>query len=779
MPGHGAMQEGDDNGLAVWHHEESPAAGSSGASSSRDPSPSGGYGYAAGPSYGYNGQAAASPATSAPSWERVDCNRSLSKDSGDVHDYAQNPPDPRDMSPRSELSAKQLHGGHGTLQLPASHNPRTPVTPQAPAASPGYVRPTLQGVLESPIAGGHGSPPTWETYGAGVGLEASPEDDRYDHRGIGIDIGGPDPQSGMYAEPPGGINASAGHGQDQLMAADARDVGPMNTKLSSQRSGMSRVGSQEPEWAPGISDPHCWAVLAYNVFAFFALFFAPAFFDYDGDGDFDQADVDKFLQDKVGMRPTRKAQERKQRRTLGTTRLRIIDAKKGLGDPQFNSSPTSDQQTRTTEEQRFANPTTEDQQFLEEFVKVCIYYHENDQEKLMAMLQEMLDLGVAMARNLAEGLADPRTSKIFIFGEVNGKVDGEGDVDIRQFLLSPMPGVDKDGNPRPQSDLVKIQKKMQAGNKEVGWPIFTLFHSLLVLALWIGEAVRSNQDFTSASAGLNSLYPGQFDMRMYRTADTECEDLRFEVWRWYTYQYTHNGLAHVGTNIGLTLILGIPLEGIHGTLRLWLMYNVGVFGGAFACLLASVHTGVVGESGGVYALLGMHFSDLVMNWSSNGTPKPFRWATLLFLLALAASDFLVWYSEDDENGAPGSSHSAHFGGCAAGILIAIITLKNDEETRFERVLIGCAWFVGAALTVFAIAHGPLQWPPRSISDGVPWCWTRQVWDPEIFGDSEWHCIRCGEQACIDAWLALPNTYPVSTKLCQTIGWFYEEPQLPP
>jgi len=44
---------------------------------------------------------------------------------------------------------------------------------------------------------------------------------------------------------------------------------------------------------------------------------------------------------------------------------------------------------------------------------------------------------------------------------------------------------------------------------------------------------------------------------------------RSEVWRYLTYMFIHSGLFHIVFNILVQLILGIPLEMVHGKLFLY------------------------------------------------------------------------------------------------------------------------------------------------------------------------------------------------------------------
>ena len=52
-------------------------------------------------------------------------------------------------------------------------------------------------------------------------------------------------------------------------------------------------------------------------------------------------------------------------------------------------------------------------------------------------------------------------------------------------------------------------------------------------------------------------------------------DARSEVWRFFTYQYLHAGLPHLLGNVIMQLLIGIPLEMVHGTMRVGIIYTVG------------------------------------------------------------------------------------------------------------------------------------------------------------------------------------------------------------
>lgn len=66
------------------------------------------------------------------------------------------------------------------------------------------------------------------------------------------------------------------------------------------------------------------------------------------------------------------------------------------------------------------------------------------------------------------------------------------------------------------------------------------------------------------------------------------------------------------------LALGIPLELVHKFWRVGLVYLLGVLAGSLASSVADPHVYLAGASGGCYALMAAHFSNLVVvsyRWS--------------------------------------------------------------------------------------------------------------------------------------------------------------------
>jgi len=311
-------------------------------------------------------------------------------------------------------------------------------------------------------------------------------------------------------------------------------------------------------------------------------------------------------------------------------------------------------------------------------------------------------------------------------------------------------------------------------------PAFVVLQCLACLVLWIFW--RDPNVAGGDMGGLEAIWPLRTDLCL----QWDCVDYRSEAWRWWTYQFSHIGVAHVAGNCVMTLFFGINLEGVQGWHRMFLMFNIGVFGGACCCFVADPHTRVVGMSGGCYALVGMHFGDVLMNfqemrlaaehfaqlppnekrdlhnvWRKMIISPRQKIAALLFLVTL---DLVQGYLSRGSD----VSLAAHFGGFVAGFLVCIVVGHNLVIRGRECLFWWAAFAAGAGLIVFCMLWG-MSWPPRDIFDPVPWCWGRQIANVSVFGDNQWHCVRCPDDACIARWHIQRYIENVTDRVCQRNG----------
>lgn len=225
-------------------------------------------------------------------------------------------------------------------------------------------------------------------------------------------------------------------------------------------------------------------------------------------------------------------------------------------------------------------------------------------------------------------------------------------------------------------------------------PFFITIISIVEVSVFLYHVIdlTKNQGMTVTSSGPSPLC----------SALIYDPHRRYEVWRLLTYMMVHSGYVHITTNIIVQLILGLPLEIVHGPFRIGAVYLAGVLTGALVTSLTDPHSFLAGASGGVYALLFAHLPTLIMNWKDMKTF--FEWILSIVLLSTGLIDFAVAiyhrYVDNDGDGSIG--YAAHLGGAGAGFLIGMNVLRNFHKKKWEgylRLVCWIIWIVGLVIGV--------------------------------------------------------------------------------
>jgi membrane associated rhomboid family serine protease len=252
-------------------------------------------------------------------------------------------------------------------------------------------------------------------------------------------------------------------------------------------------------------------------------------------------------------------------------------------------------------------------------------------------------------------------------------------------------------------------------------PIFIVFISIVQLLMFLSYLMANPDKPVSASTPIAGP-PG----RWMRVVDVFplCTDLRLEWWRLLAYQLVHAGYQHIGFNLVMQTIFGLPLNMVHGNLRFGTIYMLGVIGGGMTfSVIGGAHGALVGCSGGVYAIIGMHLAEIIVNWDVESKGLMNHWTRLLVIGVLLCIDFFLYYLMPSET----TSYSAHIGGWMVGLVMGVVLLDNLEVEWCEKyVLFPLTAFVAVVLAIALPAYyfkGP--YPPEPLLfpvDADPCCW---------------------------------------------------------
>lgn len=138
-----------------------------------------------------------------------------------------------------------------------------------------------------------------------------------------------------------------------------------------------------------------------------------------------------------------------------------------------------------------------------------------------------------------------------------------------------------------------------------------------------------------------------------------------EYWRLLTSMFLHFGLLHIGFNLYVLYVVGIPVERALGTWRYLALYLMsGLGGGAASYALTGLNTAGAGASGAIFGLFATWW---IVTRRSGGDTRP---VTVLIGLNLVLS-FVI----------PGIGYWAHLGGLATGALLALAFTYAPRERR--------------------------------------------------------------------------------------------------
>ncbi|OWA53109.1 Protein rhomboid [Hypsibius exemplaris] len=209
-------------------------------------------------------------------------------------------------------------------------------------------------------------------------------------------------------------------------------------------------------------------------------------------------------------------------------------------------------------------------------------------------------------------------------------------------------------------------------------PFFLIFIAFTEIAVFIYYAAVSGEVFTVGPVPVDNIW-------VYRP------DRRIEIWRFFTYAFLHAGWLHLVFNLMIQTFVGLPLEMVHGSFRVSVIYLLGVLAGSLGTSVFDQDVYLVGASGGVYALLSAHLANVLLNRCQ----MELGVLRVIGVLLVASCDVgvAIWDRYAAEPTPLPVSYTAHLMGALSGLCVGLIVLKNFDQ----RLSATITWWIALAI----------------------------------------------------------------------------------
>jgi membrane associated rhomboid family serine protease len=155
--------------------------------------------------------------------------------------------------------------------------------------------------------------------------------------------------------------------------------------------------------------------------------------------------------------------------------------------------------------------------------------------------------------------------------------------------------------------------------------------------------------------------------------------------------FVHANFTHWASNTMTTLLVGLPLEGLHGAWRAACIYlGSGLAGVFFFAAWREDGVRYVGASPAVYGLIASFGAHLALNWAE--VPLRVYWLLVLCIYVGIDTTNAMESLDDPDNRV---AHLSHLGGAIGGLFLALALLRNQVFLRWEAALVfaGIAGYV--------------------------------------------------------------------------------------
>ncbi|KAJ6641132.1 Protein rhomboid, partial [Pseudolycoriella hygida] len=158
---------------------------------------------------------------------------------------------------------------------------------------------------------------------------------------------------------------------------------------------------------------------------------------------------------------------------------------------------------------------------------------------------------------------------------------------------------------------------------------------------------------------------------------------RHEIWRYLTVMFVHRDVLHLWSVAWMQFFLGVPLENVHGGLRLAPIYIASVLGGSLLTSAIGYRSYYAGASSAVTGLFLTQAAEFVMNWKEMNRARLRMLCLFIYLCLTIMTTILSIVLDTSKLDDHANDVYAHIGGGVVGFLSASVLLKISKPAEWH------------------------------------------------------------------------------------------------
>ncbi|XP_011664721.1 rhomboid-related protein 3 [Strongylocentrotus purpuratus] len=226
-------------------------------------------------------------------------------------------------------------------------------------------------------------------------------------------------------------------------------------------------------------------------------------------------------------------------------------------------------------------------------------------------------------------------------------------------------------------------------------PILIFLVTWIELGFYVGVTMNATRYDTNSTMRAADIWTGPLPKHSWLVFDP---DKRIQFWRFFSYILLHGGIEHIIFNFSVQMLLGVPLEMVHGTRRIGTLYLISIAAGSMGTSVFDRRSYLVGASAGSYALLSAHLANVALHFTDSKL-SPQRIAVVIVCVS---ADFGLAVYRRYSGLRTAASFVAHLMGVTIGLTIGLFILKNYEQRLHERLGMWLAMVVYIIFILFVV-----------------------------------------------------------------------------